>query len=64
MRKSTENTPKWYPKRDAKTKKNVTWDAFEGPRAVKIAPGCLTRPIFDDLGCLKPPILMKKHDFL
>ena len=53
---------KWYPKRDAKRRKNVTWDVFEGPRASKITPGCLTTPIFDDLGCLKPPVFMKKHD--
>ena len=52
MWKSTENAPKWYPKRDAKRRENVTWDAFEGPGAPKIAPGCLTTPIFDDLGCL------------
>ena len=41
----------------------MTWDAFEGPRAPKIAPGCLTTQIFDDLGCLKPPVLMKKTRF-
>ena len=62
MWKSIENAPKWYLKSVAKTMKNVTWDAFEGPRAPKIAPGCLTTPIFDDLGCLKPPVFMKKHD--
>ena len=43
--------------------KNVTWAAFEGPRASKIAPGWLTTPIFDDLGCLKPPVFMKKTRF-
>ena len=49
--------------KETQRRENVTWDAFEGPGAPKIAPGCLTTPIFDDLGCLKPPVFMKKTRF-